>query len=135
MIGLGAPEVPLDEIVPALMRGRLDNRGTPRLGTRGDPMLVLSGDVFEHRLAHGVQLPIGIEETDDAFGLLKGLNQAVEQDAIKAAVSEPDTILVMLVEGVHGCPPGVATRQDKPMNAATSSWQYSAPRAWAQGAG
>jgi hypothetical protein len=28
-------------------------------------MLVLSGDVFEHRLAHGVQLPIGIEETDD----------------------------------------------------------------------
>jgi hypothetical protein len=88
-------------------------------------VLVLGRDVTEDPFADRVQLAVGVEEPDDAFGLLKGLNQTVQQDAIEAAIAEPDTILMMLVEGVHGCPPGVATRQDKPMNAATGSWQYS----------
>jgi hypothetical protein len=30
------------------------------------------------------------------------LNEAVEQDAVKAAIAKPNAILMMLVEGVHG---------------------------------
>jgi hypothetical protein len=39
---------------------------------------------------------------------LKGLNQAIQQDAIEAAIGERDTISVVLVEGGHGRPPGVS---------------------------
>jgi hypothetical protein len=106
LIGLGSTEVAIDEVVtPA--RGRVDDRRAPALRLRRGPVVVLSGDVLEHGFAHGVQLAGGVEEADHALGLLKGLNQAVQQDAIEAAIGEPDTILVMLVEGVHGLPPGL----------------------------
>jgi hypothetical protein len=49
---------------------------------------------------------VGVEKPDGAFGLLKGLNERVQQNAIEAAVRETDAIVVMLVEGVHGAPPG-----------------------------
>jgi hypothetical protein len=47
-------------------------------------------------------LAVGAKETDHPFRLLEGLNQCVEQDAIKAPVAKADTVLVMLKEGVHG---------------------------------
>jgi hypothetical protein len=43
----------------------------------------------------------GPKESDHAFGLLKRLNQCVEQDPIEAAVREPNVIVMVLVEGVH----------------------------------
>jgi hypothetical protein len=36
------------------------------------------------------------------LGLLVRLDEAVEQNPIKAAISESNAILVMLVESVHG---------------------------------
>jgi hypothetical protein len=47
-------------------------------------------------------IPVRVEEPDDAFGLLEGLDQAVEQDAIETPVAEANAILMMLVECVHG---------------------------------
>jgi hypothetical protein len=55
-----------------------------------------------------VLLSVAGEETDHVFGLLERLNQAIQQNAIEAAVRETDTIVMMLVEGVHGHPPGVS---------------------------
>jgi hypothetical protein len=121
LIRIGAPEVAIDEVVPTPMRGRLDNRRAPVLRACGHPMLVLAGDVLQNPLADRIQLSVPVEEADDTLGLLKRLNQPVQQKAIEAAIGEPDTILVMLVEGVHGHLQVSATRQDKPMNAATSS--------------
>jgi hypothetical protein len=65
-------------------------------------MMVLSGDVTEDGFAHRVELAIGVEEPDDALGLLKRLNQPVEQNAIEAPVRQTNAMGVMLVEGVHG---------------------------------
>jgi hypothetical protein len=41
------------------------------------------------------------EEANHAFGLLEGLNQSVEKNAVKTAVAEFYVIVVMFVEGVH----------------------------------
>jgi hypothetical protein len=56
-------------------------------------VLVLGGDVAEDRFAHGVQLAIGVEEPHEALRLLKGLNQAVQEDPIEAPVRETDAIV------------------------------------------
>ena len=108
LIGVRPAEVPVNEVIAPLVRGRLDDRRAPVLRPSGDPVVVLPGDVREDGFADRVQLPVGVEEADHALGLLKGLNQAVQQDAVEAAIGEPDTILMMLVEGVHGRPPGVS---------------------------
>ncbi|MGH6690233.1 MAG: hypothetical protein ACREF4_06100 [Gammaproteobacteria bacterium] len=106
VIGLSAAEVAVDEVV-APARGRLDDRRAPARGLRGDPVVVLAGDVLEDGFAHRVQRAVPVEETDHALRLLKGLNETIQQHAIEAPVPEPDTILMMLVEGVHGLPPGL----------------------------
>jgi hypothetical protein len=54
---------------------------------------------------HFISLPIGIEETEHSFGLLERLDQSVEQNPVKAAVTELDAILVVFDEGVHRRPP------------------------------
>jgi hypothetical protein len=46
--------------------------------------------------------PVRIEKSDHSLGLLKRLNQAVEQQPVKATVTESDAIFVMFVKGVHG---------------------------------
>jgi hypothetical protein len=69
---------------------RSDNRDAPLLRTCRSPVVILPGDILQHRLADGVQLSVPVEEADDALGLLKGLNQAVQQDVIEAAVAEPE---------------------------------------------
>jgi hypothetical protein len=65
-------------------------------------VLVLRADVVEHAFADGIELAIGVEKAHDALGLLKRLNQRVQQDAIKTPVRETDAIVVVLVEAVHG---------------------------------
>jgi hypothetical protein len=57
----------------------------------------LSGDPFP--------LPIRVEEPKHSLGLLKGLNQSVQQQSIEAPIVEFDAILVVLVKGVHGGSP------------------------------
>jgi hypothetical protein len=49
-----------------------------------------------------VQLAIRVEESDYLPGLLEGLNQTLQENAVKTPIAEPDVILVMLVRGVHG---------------------------------
>jgi hypothetical protein len=70
-----------------------------------DPVLELGGDVAQRRPAHELALAVGVEEPDDALGLLKRLDHAVEQNPIEAPVPEPNATLVMLVERVHGALP------------------------------
>src|SRR5262249_7304782 len=135
LIGRGSPEETGDEVVAPPSGRRLDDRHGPVLRLGGDPVVVLAGDILQNGFADRVLLPVPGEEPDHVFGLLKRLNQAVQQHPIEAAVAEPDTILMMLGEGIHGLLPASATRQDKPMNAPTSRVYNSASRAWDQGAG
>jgi hypothetical protein len=65
-------------------------------------MMELISDFPQHIPAHRILIPILAEETHDSLGLLERLDEAVEQDPIKAAISESNAILVMLVESVHG---------------------------------
>ena len=64
--------------------------------------MVLSCDVAEKIAGNRVDVPIGAEEADDPFGLLKWLDASIEDDSIKAAIMETDVILMVLVKGVHG---------------------------------
>jgi hypothetical protein len=70
-----------------------------------DPVLELIGDVAQCIPAHEPVVAVGVEEPDDALGLLERLDHPVEQDPIKASVPEPNATLVMLVERVHGVLP------------------------------
>jgi hypothetical protein len=62
----------------------------------------LISDLPQHIPAHRILISISAEETHDPLGLLERLDQAVQQNPIKAAISESNVILVMLVESVHG---------------------------------
>jgi len=48
-----------------------------------------------------IELPIRIEEANDALWLLERLNQSVQQDAVKATIAPTNAVLVVLVEGVR----------------------------------
>ena len=65
-------------------------------------MVELISDLPQHVAANGVLIPIGAEESDHTFGLLEGLDEAVERNAVEAAIAESNAILVVLVESVHG---------------------------------
>ena len=71
---------------------------------------------------------IRVEEPDDTLRLLERLDQPVDQDPIEAPIREPNAILVMLVEGVHGHPPGFSTQNDIAMNAPASEHGLRAQR-------
>jgi hypothetical protein len=107
-VWLGAAEVGVDEPVPTFFRRRFDQGSVPVRRAGCDPALILGGDVAEDRLAHGIEFPVCVEEPDDPLRLLKWLDERIPQDAIEATVRETDAIVMMLVEGVHGRPPGVS---------------------------
>jgi hypothetical protein len=50
-------------------------------------------------------LAIGIEKADDPLWLLERLDQPVQQNPVETAIMPEDAVLVVLVEGVHGCLP------------------------------
>ena len=62
-----------------------------------------------------IELPIRIEEANDALWLLERLNQSVQQDAVKATIVPTNAVLVVLVEGVHACPPLTQYQQGTPV--------------------
>jgi hypothetical protein len=131
LIGLGPSKVRLDERV-ASTRGRLDDGRAPGLGLSDHPPLVLRGNVRQHGFAHRILLSVRVEEPDDTLRLLERLDQPVDQDPIEAPIRETNAILVMLVEGVHGHPPGFSTQKDIAMNAPTSDSGSRAQRAYNQ---
>jgi hypothetical protein len=74
-------------------------------GERLHEVVVVGGDGAEVVGGHPVRLAFLLEEADDAGGVLEDLDDAVEEDAVEAGVDEPDGLLVVLDEGVHGEPP------------------------------
>src|SRR6202790_2098300 len=100
-IGLCTLEVGVHEVVTATL-GRLQNRRVPLLGTVGHPVLVLVGNFVEKIACHPLSFPVGIEEADDAFGLLKRLDQSVQEQPVETTIGEANAILVMFEKGVHG---------------------------------
>ena len=99
-IGLGTLEVGVHEVVTATL-GRLQNRRVPLLGTVGHPVLVLVGNFVEKIACDTLSLPVGVEEADHSFGLLKRLDQSVQKQPIETTIGEANAMLVMLEEGVH----------------------------------
>jgi len=100
LIRLGALEVGFDKFVaPAFWR--VDNRRAPSIGLLLDPDLELFGGAPQHITADRIDLPVAVEKADHARGLLKRLDQPVEQDPVKAPVAEADAIRVVLIKGVH----------------------------------
>jgi hypothetical protein len=101
LIRLGSLEVRVDEFVaPALWR--LDNRGVPLVGLILHPALKLLCGAAQDIAADGIEAPIGSEKADDPLGLLKWLDEPVQQDPIKTPIAKADAVPVMLVEGIHG---------------------------------
>ena len=85
LVRVCSSEIGLDEVVAAAFRS-LRNRDVPFLRPPFQPALKLLGNVAQRVPAHRVKLPVGVEEADDTLRLLEGLNQPVQQDAIKAPV-------------------------------------------------
>jgi hypothetical protein len=86
-------------------------------------------DAAEFISCHPLAIAIGVEETDDSFGLLEGLDKPVQQQSVKAPVVQPNATLVMLEESVHGVPPAWSdTRKHNAMNARMEAPLPSAPR-------
>jgi hypothetical protein len=104
LVRLGALEIRRDEVVAAPV-GRVQNRDIPRGRTILDPVVELVGDVSEGVPTHALVIPVCVEEPNDALGLLEGLDHAVEQDPIEAAIPESNATLMVLVERVHGVLP------------------------------
>jgi len=60
--------------------------------------VVLPGDVAQDIATHRILIAVRAEKPDDALRLLKGLDQAVEQNSIEIPVRKTNAILMMLVE-------------------------------------
>jgi hypothetical protein len=103
LIGLCSSEVRVDEFVaPALWR--LDNRGVPFVGILRHPALKPLGSAAQDITADRIEVPVGSEKADDPFGLLKWLDEPVQQNPVKAPIAKANAVPVMLVEGVHRRP-------------------------------
>ena len=101
LIRLGVLEVGVDETIsPAI--GWLQHRRAPLLRPVRDPLLVLLGNLSQFIAGDTLAVAIGVEESNDPFRLLKGLDQPVQQQSVEASVVEPDAILVVLEKSVHG---------------------------------
>src|SRR5918994_448684 len=120
LVRLGVLEIRLYELV-APPGGRVQEWGAPSVRAVLDPAVELVGDVAERVPAHELVIAVGVEEPDDALGLLEGLDHAVEQNPIEAPVSESNAIVVVLVERVHGVLPRGEIPGAYGMNASTGT--------------
>src|SRR4029077_5197310 len=100
LISLCLPEIAIDKVIPSSLRCFQYGR-PPFLATVLNPVLKLLGDIAQALARDSFALTISVEETDDALGLLKGLNQSVQKDPIKTTVAKFYAILMMFAEGVH----------------------------------
>ncbi len=101
LIRLGCLEVRVDKFVaPTLWR--FDNRGVPFVGLILHPALKLLGGAAQDITADRIELPIGSEKAHHPLGLLKRLDEPVQQNPVETPIAKANTVPVMLVEGVHG---------------------------------
>jgi hypothetical protein len=100
LISFGVLKVRIDKVIPSSLRG-LQNGRVPFLAAVLDPVLKLLGDIAQAVASNPLALPIGIEEADHSFGLLKRLDQPVQKNPIETTVAKFDAILMVFAEGVH----------------------------------
>ena len=86
------------------------HRDVPLCRSRLQPGLKLLSNVPQRIPAHWIELPIRIEEANDALWLLERLKQSVQQDAVKATIVPTNAVLVVFVEGVHEYPADTASK-------------------------
>jgi hypothetical protein len=89
LIGFGPAEVWIHELIAPAAEG-LHDRSTPLLRPIRHPFLELVGDPPQDIPAYRVLLAVAAKETDHPLGLLKGLNQRIEQNAVEAPVAESE---------------------------------------------
>src|SRR6266446_10682712 len=82
LIDLGVLKVWVDKVITPSLRC-IQNGRAPFLATVLDPVLKLLGDIAQTVSRDSLALAIGIKETDDPLGLLEGLNQSVQKNAVK----------------------------------------------------
>src|SRR6266702_2106876 len=100
LIGFGALEVGIQEFIPACS-GIIDDGHVPVLGPVLGPVVKLRRNLTQDITGDRIQLAVRVEKSDDAFRLLKRLNDPIQQNAIEASVMKTDVILMVLVESVH----------------------------------
>jgi hypothetical protein len=66
------------------------------------PVVILACDLSQDIAAHRINLSINPEKALGSGSVQEGLNAAVQEQTVKAAVAELDAILMMLEKGVHG---------------------------------
>ena len=76
LIGLGALEVRVHEIVPPTFRG-IQDRYTPLLRASGDPVLELIRHSRQETARDALALSIGVEEANHPLRLLERLNASI----------------------------------------------------------
>jgi hypothetical protein len=91
-----------------------------------DPIAKLLSNLSQILACEPLCVPIGIEEANHAFGLLERLNQSVEKNAVKTAVTEFDVIVVMFAEGVHRALLLSDTGNLEPVNPLGDNWLHKA---------
>jgi hypothetical protein len=62
--------------------------------------------------AHRISFAIHPEKALRSGSVQEGLNTAMQQKTVKAAVAELDVMLMVLEKGVHGQPPVCETPED-----------------------
>jgi hypothetical protein len=77
------------------------NGRAPFLAPVLDPVLKLLSDIAQAVASNPFALSIGIKEADHSLWLLKRLNQPVQKNPIKTAVTKFDAIVMVFAEGVH----------------------------------
>ena len=102
-IRLCSVEVGIDEVIAAALRS-FDDWDAPLACLSLQPSLELLGNAPQRVPAHWVKLPIRIEEANDPLWLLEGLNEPIQQNAIKTTILPTNAVLVMFMERVHEYP-------------------------------
>jgi len=95
-----ALEVWVDKFVTTALRS-LDDRRVPSGRSLLNPDLKLFCSTAQDIAADRIEMSVNVEKADHSLGLLKRLDEPVQQDAVKTAIIEADAVLVMIVEGVH----------------------------------
>jgi|SRR5215472_2003747 len=101
LVRLSSAEVRFDKLIASAL-GSFQDGDIPLLGSVLHPAVKLLGDFTQQISANGILIAVGAEKADHPLGLLERLDQAIEQNAVKAAIAEANVILVVLVESVHG---------------------------------
>src|SRR5882724_6086354 len=93
-------EVGVDELVTTAL-GSFDDWSVPLGRSLLHPDLKLFCSTAQDIAAHRIEVPVNVEKADHSLGLLKRLDEPVQQDAVETPIIEADAVLVMIVEGVH----------------------------------